>query len=314
MNEAQRQRMNLLAARFDEWLQATNRTMRTRETYERGVRQFLDWLEKSTTVETIAAVTPQLLQQYQVAIYSEEQYKNKRLSVGAQQLRLTIVRQFFSWLVRTQQIAYNPAANLVLPRVPKQLPQILTRDEVALMLAALPQKHPRDIRDQAILELLYSAGLRRAELLALKLYDVDLAVGTIKIEHGKGNKKRVLPLVESARGALTRYVKEARGKLTKAASQQLLFVSTRSGGPLDGNDIKRIVAKAAKRAGVKKRVTPHILRHSLATHLLASNADIRHIQKLLGHSKLSTTEIYTQVEVSDLANVLERCHPRAHKK
>jgi integrase/recombinase XerD len=132
----------------------------------------------------------------------------------------------------------------------------------------------------------------------------------LRIEHGKGNTKRVVPLTQSAIAALKLYLEEARAMFAQEAGQVRLFVSTRSGGPLDDDDIVRIVAKAANRAGIRKHVTPHTLRHTCATHLLKGRADIRQIQKLLGHRRLSSTEVYTRVELSDLHEVIARCHPR----
>jgi site-specific recombinase XerD len=181
------------------------------------------------------------------------------------------------------------------------------------LLDATPTSSPRDARDRAILEVLYATGLRRAELLALAVYDMDLSAGTLRVEHGKGDQTRVVPLTESALAALKLYLEESRPAFAREASQTRLFVSSRSGGPLDDADIVRIVAKAARRAGIKKHVTPHTLRHTCATHLLRGKADIRQIQKLLGHRRLSSTEVYTRVEIGDLAEVVARCHPRAKK-
>ena len=162
-----------------------------------------------------------------------------------------------------------------------------------------------------MLEVLYATGLRRAELLGLAIYDLDLAAGTLRVEHGKGDQTRIVPLTESALSALRLYLDEARPAMAREATKTRLFVSSRSGGPLDDADVVRIVAKAAKRAGLKKHVTPHTLRHTCATHLLRGHADIRQIQKLLGHRRLSSTEVYTRVEIGDQAEVVARCHPRA---
>jgi site-specific recombinase XerD len=191
---------------------------------------------------------------------------------------------------------------------------VLTKSEARRLIEATPTTKPRDIRDRAILETLYATGIRRAELIALTIYDADLQTATLRIEHGKGNTKRVVPLTQSAIAALKLYLEEARALFVQEAGQVRLFVSTRSGGPLDDDDIVRIVAKAANRAGIRKHVTPHTLRHTCATHLLKGRADIRQIQKLLGHRRLSSTEVYTRVELSDLHEVIARCHPREKQK
>jgi integrase/recombinase XerD len=325
MNESQRQRLKLLAERFSEWLEAINYSPKTRVNYTRDVKSFLTWLSENTSINSIVEVTPAQLQQYQIWLYNFERHDDnneatkekeaKRLSVGTQANRLAAVRKFFSWLLSEQQIAYNPATGLQLPKQPQRLPRgILTRAEARRLIEAAPIKKPRDIRDRAILETLYATGIRRAELLALTIYDADLQTATLRIEHGKGNTKRVVPLTQSAIASLKLYLEEARALFAHEAGQVRLFVSTRSGGPLDDDDIVRIVAKAANRAGIRKHITPHTLRHTCATHLLKGRADIRQIQKLLGHRRLSSIEVYTRVELTDLHEVIARCHPRERRK
>jgi site-specific recombinase XerD len=157
---------------------------------------------------------------------------------------------------------------------------------------------------------MYATGIRRAELVSLSIYDVEMQTGTMRIEHGKGDETRLVPLTETAVTALKLYLEESRSCFATEAGQIRLFVSSRSGGKLDADDIRRIVGKWCKNARIKKHVTPHTLRHSCATHLLKGKADIRQIQKLLGHRRLSSTEIYTHVELGDLAEVISRCHPR----
>jgi integrase/recombinase XerD len=344
MNESQNQRLKIMAERFSEWLEAINYSPKTRVNYTRDVKLFLTWLSENTLINTIVEVTPAQLQQYQIALYNFERHdadndrgssptvregsvsgakdkpatkekEAKRLSVGTQANRLAAVRKFFSWLLSEQQIAYNPATTLQLPKQPQRLPRgVLTKSEARRLIEATPTSKPRDIRDRAILETLYATGIRRAELLALTIYDADLQTATLRIEHGKGNTKRVVPLTQSAIAALKLYLEEARSLFAHEAGQVRLFVSSRSGGPLDDDDIVRIVAKGAVRAGIRKHVTPHTLRHTCATHLLKGRADIRQIQKLLGHRRLSSTEVYTRVELTDLHEVIARCHPREKQK
>ena len=326
MNESQRQRIKLMAERFSEWLEAINYSPKTRVNYTRDIKLFLAWLTENTALNSIVEVTPAHLQQYQIWLYNfahhddkeaatKEKAAPKRLSVGTQANRLAAVRKFFSWLLSEQQIAYNPASTLQLPKQPQRLPRgVLTKSEARRLIEATPAVKPRDIRDRAILETLYATGIRRAELIALTIYDADLQTATLRIEHGKGNTKRVVPLTQSAIAALKLYLEEARSLFIREAGQVRLFVSTRSGGPLDDDDIVRIVAKAANRAGIRKHVTPHTLRHTCATHLLKGRADIRQIQKLLGHRRLSSTEVYTRVELTDLHEVIARCHPREKRK
>jgi integrase/recombinase XerD len=316
VSERRQASVELLRGRFEEWLAARNYSPKTRVNYARDVRVFLEWTAENASARTIAEVTGSDLQRYQMALYAEER-DGKRpgggpLSVGTQAGRLAAVRTFFAWLLSEQLIAHNPASAIQMPRQGRRLPRgVLTKEEARRLLDATPVGKPRDIRDRAILEVLYATAIRRGELIALSIYDLELGAGRLRIEHGKGDATRVVPLTESALSALRLYLDEARPVFAREAAQTRLFVSSRSGGPLDDADLPRIVAKAAKRAGLSKHVTPHTLRHSCATHLLAGRADIRQIQTLLGHRRLSSTEVYTHVEVGDLAEVIARCHPRA---
>lgn len=319
MTEREKQRLELLRRRFLEWLEALNYSPKTRINYARDVQRFLDWIVANTAAATLAEVTPQHLQQYQLALYqppaNEGGTESKALAVGTQACKLAAVRKFFQWLLAEQQVAYNPASALQFPKRPRTLPHnVLTPEEARRLIESTPTDKPRDIRDRAILEVLYATGMRRSELLGLQLYSLDFATSTLRIEAGKGQQTRLVPLTSSALAALKLYLDEARGQYAKAASQVHLFVSTRSGGPLDDADIVRIVQKAARRAGIAKHITPHTLRHSIATHLLQGEADIRQIQKLLGHRRLTSTEIYTHVEIGDLQAVIARCHPRERKR
>jgi integrase/recombinase XerD len=311
MDKRQREALDSLRIGFDNWLAAINYSPKTRINYRRDVRQFLDWLAGKTDVLQIADVTPAHLREYQLALFNYECPKDKHLSIGTQTCKLAAVRSFFSWLLREQCVVFNPTAGLTMPRQPLRLPRdVLTRKEALRLIEATPQEKPRDARDKAILEVLYGTGIRRAELIALSVNDVDFGSSTLRIEHGKGDRTRIVPLIRSAHMALRLYIQEVRGVFALKAGQHSLFVSSRSGGPLDDADIVRIVRKAAKRAGITKHVTHHTLRHTCATHLLRGKADIRQIQKLLGHQRLSSTEIYTHVEIGDLHRVVRRCHPR----
>jgi integrase/recombinase XerD len=317
--ENKKYKFEMLKLGFAEWLEARNYSARTRPEYVRIIQTFFAWLEENTIVSTITEVTPNILAQYQLDLChppkSELQETTQKLSLGTQGVRLAAVKTFFNWLSRSGQIAYNPASNIQPPRLPERLPsEILTQAEAKRLLEKTPIIKPRDIRDRTILEVLYATGIRRAELLGLNIYNADLKTATLKIENGKGGRERIVPLTTSAVAAIKLYLSEARGKFVSAIGQNALFVSSRSGKALSDNDLLRIVRKAAKKADIKKRVSPHTLRHSCATHLLQERADIRHIQKLLGHKKLSTTEIYTHVEIGDLQEVIKRCHPREKKR
>lgn len=312
MNESGKQKLELLRRRFGEWLLATNYAVRTREEYDRSVRDFVEWLARETEIESINEALPRHLHQYQMALcQGRAKEEGGMLSVSTQAKRLSAIKTWFEWMASEQLLAFNPARALVMPKVPRSLPRdVLTQEEARMLLESTPIEKAGDVRDRAMLEVLYGSGIRREELLSLTIYDADLAQGSLRIELGKGRQTRIVPLTRSAIAALKLYLEEVRPQWASQAGGTVLFVSSRSGRALSDNDLLRIVRKAAKRAGIKKHVTPHTLRHSCATHLLQEQADIRQIQKLLGHRKLSTTEIYTHVEISDLAGVIARCHPR----
>ena len=298
---------------FSGWMEVRNYSARTIPDYDRYVRDFLRWLARNVAVSSISQVSPAHLRRYQLSLCRPAPQHigapPRLLSASSQICRLAAVKTFFSWLVRTGQIAHDPASAIETPRQPRTLPRdILTRAEARLLLESTPVGRPLDIRDRAVLEVLYATGVRRAELLSLSVSDADTGAATLRVERGKGGRSRVLPLTAGACAALALYLREARPIF--AADGSALFVSSKSGGPLSDNDVVRIVRKGAARAGISKRTTPHTLRHSFATHLLQVGADIRLIQKLLGHRRLSTTEVYTHVEVGDLRRVIRRCHPR----
>jgi integrase/recombinase XerD len=318
MNERGKQKLELLRHRFLEWLEAGGYSPKTRVNYGRDVREFIDWIAGETELSAIGEVSSAHLQQYQLVLFQREQEgkeeEPRRLSLGAQVNKLAAVRKFFGWLLGEGMLAHNPASALELPKRPRSLPRtVLTPQEARRLIEATPVKKPKDIRDRALIEVLYATGIRRAELIGLKMYDLDLNAATLKVSHGKGNTVRIVPLTSSAIAALKLYLEESRPVYARQGIQTALFVSSRSGGPLDADDIVRIVRKAARRAKIAKHITPHTLRHSVATHLLAGQADIRQIQKLLGHRRLTSTEIYTRVEIGDLQEVIARCHPREKK-
>ena len=315
--ENQKQKLELMRGRFIEYLTAVNYSASTLVNYGRDAGIFLEWLTENTVLNSIADVTAAHLSQYQISLYrleTEDQKtgrKKQRLCAGAQANKLAAMKRFFLWLWQEGVIVHNPSASIQMPKQAKMLPRnILTPAEAKRLIESIPTQKPRDIRDRAILEVMYATGIRRAELVSLTIYDVEMQTGTMRIEHGKGDETRLVPLTETAVTALKLYLEESRPCFATEPGQIRLFVSSRSGGRLDADDIRRIVRKAGKNARIKKHITPHTLRHTCATHLLKGKADIRQIQKLLGHRRLSSTEIYTHVDLGDLAEVISRCHPR----
>jgi len=186
---------------------------------------------------------------------------------------------------------------------------ILTKEEARRILETPDSKTPQGLRDRAILETFYATGIRVSELASLTPYDVDTEERTLRVVLGKGRKDRNVPLTRAAADAIEAYLVKARPKVVGPRKVRFLFLQDR-GGKMDRSTLARMVSRWAKAARVKKHVTPHTFRHTVATHLLKGRADIRHIQALLGHSSLRTTERYTRVEISDLREVIRRAHPR----
>lgn len=223
--------------------------------------------------------------------------------------RLSAVRAFFSFLLEMGEIGANPASGLPAPRRSMRLPEFLPVDEMAGFLAALPAEEPLSKRNAAILELLYSSGLRVGELVSLRMRDLSLETGTVRVT-GKGRKVRVVPVGTRAAGAVREYLSVRGGKTGEDPVNAPLFLNRRGGG-ISARSVARMLVTALRRAGVARHLSPHGMRHSFATHLLESGADLRAIQEMLGHASLSTTQRYARVNVSHLVRAYEEAHPLA---
>jgi integrase/recombinase XerC len=236
--------------------------------------------------------------------------------------RLSAVRTFFAFLVSVGEVPANPASGLAAPRRSQRLPEFLPVDDMAGLLSSLPSDDPASKRDAAILELLYSSGLRVGELVALRVGDLSLEVGTVRVT-GKGRKVRVVPVGEKAVRALRAYLEvrpAPRGRAFRGFVDEPLFLNRRgtvgrkSGAGISARSVARVLAEAIARGGVGRHLSPHGVRHSFATHLLESGADLRAIQEMLGHASLSTTQRYARVNVSHLLGAYEKAHPLAAAK
>jgi len=234
----------------------------------------------------------------------------KRSGLQASTVRLDAVaiRIFFRFLVSRQGWPQNPAESLSLPRPEKHLPETLNPGDVRRLIESVGESDPRGLRDRAMLELLYSSGLRVSELCNARLENLDLDSGFIRVT-GKGNKTRMVPVGAPALAAMKNYLESGRPTLLKPRTGAEVFLSVR-GKKLTPQRIWQIIKQYAARAGLEINVFPHLMRHSFATHLLGGGADLRIIQELLGHADISTTQIYTHVEKSGLKAVLKKFHPR----
>jgi site-specific recombinase XerD len=220
------------------------------------------------------------------------------------------VLSFLRYLHEGRHILANPGFGVKLPRVPDKLPPPLPDEEQVVKLLEAPDvSTPVGVRDRAILELLYSSAMRNAELRALDVEHLDLVRAEVRIECGKGQKGRLLPLGESAARWLESYLRDGRPWLAREAETRALFLNG-LGRRLSGELLADMVRERAEKARLPLKVTPHILRHCCATHMLARKAGLRHLQQLLGHASADSTRRYTRVEISDLREVHRRCHPR----
>jgi site-specific recombinase XerD len=223
--------------------------------------------------------------------------------------KLAAVRTLHDHLARSGEAAENPAELLPLPKKAARLPRILGPDEIARLLDRVPASDPLQVRDRAMLELTYACGLRAEEVINLDADAPDFESETLRVT-GKGRKTRIVPMGEPAQRALERYLSHARPALVTDPDQPALFLSRR-GRRLSSSDVRRRLDRWVREAAVAGHVSPHTLRHSFATHMLEGGADLRSIQELLGHSSVSTTQVYTRVEPGRLRNEYARSHPRA---
>ena len=229
--------------------------------------------------------------------------KNKRVSISR---KLASIRTFYEFLIRNGTIKSNPAKLVPTPKGEKRLPTFLTVDEVVKLVETPGSENVYESRDRAILELLYSCGLRVSELVGINLNNLDLISMSVKVL-GKGNKERMVPLGSKASTAIKTYLRQ---RLDLKPEDDYLFVNSR-GGRLSTRSINRIIKKYAAISGIPKNISPHVLRHTFATHLLGGGADLRAIQEMLGHKSLSTTQRYTHISIEKIMEIYDKTHPRA---
>ena len=235
--------------------------------------------------------------------------QDRQLSRSTVLRRLSSLRSFFRYLCRRGQLDLDPTEALATPKVQRKLPDFLELSEVESLLLAPDTTTIIGLRDRAILELLYSTGMRVSELLALDLSDIEWQNAVVKVR-GKGKKERILPIGKIALETLDNYLAR-RHELGADEDSQAIFISQRGNRIPDAKSIRRRIEKYAAVAGIQKKITPHTLRHTFATHMLNAGADLRSVQELLGHVSLSTTQIYTHVTADRLKQVYEKAHPRA---
>ena len=270
--------------------------------YRRDLTGLAAWMRAQSIGRSLVEATELDLQGYMVHRHGHSQPS----SVGR---RLSVFRRFYRWAIRESLIQADPTVRMDAPRQRQRLPKTLTEYQVDSLLDAPDVDEPIGMRDRAMLELMYASGLRVSELVQLKSVYVSLADGVLRIT-GKGSKERLVPFGAQASEWLTKYSSYARGDILDGQSSDALFVTGR-GGPMTRQMFWKLIKKYAIKAGITQPLSPHTLRHAFATHLLNHGADLRVVQMLLGHSDISTTQVYTHVARERLRQLHERHHPRA---
>ena len=304
---------SLLTHEFAGTMKIRNLTGRSIESSIWRLGKFFAFLE-SLDITHIDQITKEAVIAYQVELYERINSKGLPNTVSYQNGMLSSVKQFTRFLKERDYIVSDPARDIRYAKQPKQLPRsVLTRSEARRIIHAPDTKTTVGYRDRIILEVLYSSGIRKEELNSLTLSDVDYNDGFLRIIQGKGKKDRIVPIGRIACRYLENYIKSVRPELIKDPYNNHLFLSLR-GGRLSKNMVWEIVKKYAQKARIRKNVHPHTFRHSCATLMLKNKADLRTIQKLLGHTSLTSTQVYTHLSIVDLKQIHKRCHPREKDK
>lgn len=268
--------------------------------YRRDLRQFTAFLRQEGVTQW-DHVTPPLARRYVAAL-------DRRYARSAIARQLSAVRTFFKFLYREGRVSVDPLVLVSSPKQQRRLPKFLTPDEVRVVLQAPDLSTPLGLRDRAVLEVLYATGMRVGELVALRVSDLQWE-GELRVT-GKGRKERIVLVADAAVEALRQYLQVGRPKLTAARATESVFLNAR-GGPLTDRGVRVVLDRAIRQAALARRLSPHVLRHTFATHLLEGGADLRTVQELLGHANLATTQIYTHVSRDWLKRVYDKAHPRA---
>ncbi|MCP4897526.1 MAG: site-specific tyrosine recombinase XerC [bacterium] len=296
-----------------QWMRQRNYTERT--VYEREGRlgDLVAWCSERG-VTSPQELTHTVIELYQKHLTTRRKPDGSGTMPQTQSHILSIVRTFCSWLVRQHLVLYNPAAELELPRTPSKIPRdILSPSEVEQILTLPDLSTAVGLKDRALLETLYSTGIRRAELSHLEIGDIDFDRGSLLVREGKNRKDRLIPIGDRALRWVAKYLADGRPNLVVPPDDGVLFL-TSYGKPYQPNGISELVTRLIRASGVGKKGSAHLFRHSMATAMLEGGADIRFIQEMLGHSTLKTTEIYTKVSVRALKKVHDATHPAAKMK
>ncbi|MGB4875895.1 MAG: site-specific tyrosine recombinase XerC [Candidatus Competibacter sp.] len=297
----------LMQAYLD-WTRMTGSAKDTHRRRESALRRFSAWCAERD-LHRPAEITRPILERYQRQLRDARKPDGQPLTLGSQHVLLTPLQGFFKWLVRERRILYNPAAELILPKKPKQLPHtLLSVEDIEAVFAQPDLSTAEGLRDRAMLEVFYATGIRRLELANLDLSDVDARHVTLLIRAGKGQQDRFVPLGPRALAWIARYRQESRPCLQHDPHEPALFL-TDQGHRFRRSALSARVKRLLEKAGIERPGSCHLFRHACATHMLKGGADIRVIQALLGHQSLETTQIYTHVALDHLAKIHAATHP-----
>lgn len=301
--------MTALLKKYLEWLSVRNYSAKTVKIRLLCCGYFITWAEQRGLSKP-SEVTKPVVERYQRFLFNLRKQNGDPLSTRTQVSRLCAVKAWFKWLARYNHIPFNPAGEIDMPRQEHRLPRaVLTEREVELVLDQPDINDPLGLRDRAVMETLYSTGMRRLELIGLKTYDIDAERGTVLIRQGKGKKDRMIPIGERALSWVSRYLLEVRPKLLIGDGGKDVLFLTHFGESFHPEYLTRLIGKYVTAAQVGKKGCCHIFRHTMATLMLEGGADVRFIQAMLGHAKLDTTMIYTQVSIRMLKQVHTATHP-----
>lgn len=269
--------------------------------YIRDLRGFTEFMR-------VCGVSDALMVNYTNVMSYIYELQSKKKAGATVSRNIASIRAFYNYLIRQGAITDNPAANLELPKIEKKMPGILTLDKVEQLLEQPQGVDPKGIRDKAMLELLYATGIRVSELISLKVSDVNLPLEYIRC--GSERKSRIIPIGSQAKAALKKYIEKGRSRMILADNEDMLFVNC-NGKPMTRQGFWKIIKCYAKKAGIDEEITPHMLRHSFAAHLIENGADLKSVQEMLGHSDISSTQIYVKLTNQKLKSVYAKAHPRA---
>ena len=302
------QGMVTLLEMFLESLEVRNYAEGTVYKHRIQLGRFIEWASYRS-LSRPSEITRPILQRYQRHLYEKTDDAGHRLSFRGQHARLLSIRAWFRWLARNDHILHNPASELELPKLGHRLPKhVLSQREAEAVINGTDAADPLGVRDRAMLEIFYSTGMRRLELIGLHVYDVDAERGVVMIRQGKGKKDRVVPVGARALAWTDKYVQQVRPALCFDPNEQRLFL-TKAGEPFSASAMSLLVRQYVDKAQIGKTGSCHLFRHTMATLMLENGADLRYIQAMLGHAKLDTTQIYTQVSIRKLKEIHEATHP-----